>query len=43
MSQVLGRQKFMADLIPTVEFSTLDIEVDGGGVSLTTIELAAKI
>ena len=42
-----GGQKFMADMMPKVEFlrrryPTLDIEVDGG-LSLTTIEMAAKV
>lgn len=42
-----GGQKFMADMMPKVEFlrqryPMLDIEVDGG-VSLTTIDLAAKV
>ena len=42
-----GGQKFMADMMPKVEFlrqryPTLDIEVDGG-VSLATIEHVAKV
>lgn len=42
-----GGQKFMADMMPKVEFlrqryPTLDIEVDGG-LSPTTIEMAAKV
>ena len=42
-----GGQKFMADMMPKVEFlrqryPTLDIEVDGG-LSPTTIEIAAKV
>ena len=42
-----GGQKFMADMMPKVEFlrqryPTLDIEVDGG-LSLSTIEMAAKV